>query len=514
MRKSLIVGILFLAAIFYIATRTHKQLSPFTQYANLIPNSYRLGFSTLNQELSQQTLKIHGTIPSWLEGTLFRNGPAKFNTSSSYVADWFDGLAMIHAFSITHGTVVYSNKYLISDDFLTVQKTGKMSYGGFAQDPCTSWFKKLSSIFIPGNTKEYQLPNANVNIAHYSGKFIALTETPLPIEFDPVTLATLGGYAYSDNYPKRNIHDTPHPHYDPQRKEHLGYFTQFGRKSSHNLFRIKDGSQAREVIASVEIKEPSYMHSFTITPQYAILTALPLVVNPLDLLLKNKAFIKNFKWKPELGTKLIVIDRINNIVKKIYTTEAFFAFHTVNAFEEEDRLILDIITHPTAQGIGNAELTKLLGPTHKNAHADDTGTLKRYTMHASGAVTIQQLSQESIELPRINYAYNGINYNFLYAYTKGELCIPYVATQLLKINVATGNAIRWQAPNCFVGEPVFIASPNATKEDDGVILSVILDAEQNCSFLLILDAQSFQEIARAYVPHSIPFGIHGIFSKL
>ncbi len=46
-------------------------------------------------------------------------------------------------------------------------------------------------------------------------------------------------------------------------------------------------------------------------------------------------------------------------------------------------------------------------------------------------------------------------------------------------------------------------------EDDGVILSVVLDPNSGQSFLLILDSKSFKEIARALVPHHIPFGIHG-----
>ena len=37
----------------------------------------------------------------------------------------------------------------------------------------------------------------------------------------------------------------------------------------------------------------------------------------------------------------------------------------------------------------------------------------------------------------------------------------------------------------------------------------ILDSNSGKSFLLILDSKSFKEITRAFVPHHIPFGIHG-----
>ena len=56
---------------------------------------------------------------------------------------------------------------------------------------------------------------------------------------------------------------------------------------------------------------------------------------------------------------------------------------------------------------------------------------------------------------------------------------------------------------------MFVATPGAADEDDGVILSVVLDAKKASSFLLILDASSFRELARAEVSHHIPFGFHG-----
>jgi beta,beta-carotene 9',10'-dioxygenase len=60
---------------------------------------------------------------------------------------------------------------------------------------------------------------------------------------------------------------------------------------------------------------------------------------------------------------------------------------------------------------------------------------------------------------------------------------------------------------------VFVPAPQADHEDDGVLLSVVLDGRTGNSFLLVLDAASLQELARAEVPHQIPFGFHGQFAK-
>jgi hypothetical protein len=42
-----------------------------------------------------------------------------------------------------------------------------------------------------------------------------------------------------------------------------------------------------------------------------------------------------------------------------------------------------------------------------------------------------------------------------------------------------------------------------------VILAVVFDGKDGTSFLLALDAETFQVLGRAIVPHHIPFGLHG-----
>lgn len=53
--------------------------------------------------------------------------------------------------------------------------------------------------------------------------------------------------------------------------------------------------------------------------------------------------------------------------------------------------------------------------------------------------------------------------------------------------------------------------PSAKSEDDGVLLSVVLDVQKKNSFLLVLDAKDLKEIARAQVPQHITFDLHGQF---
>jgi carotenoid cleavage dioxygenase-like enzyme len=60
---------------------------------------------------------------------------------------------------------------------------------------------------------------------------------------------------------------------------------------------------------------------------------------------------------------------------------------------------------------------------------------------------------------------------------------------------------------------VFAGRPGRDSEDDGAVLSVVFDSSTARSFLLVLDAETFEERARAEVPHHVPIGFHGQFMR-
>lgn len=63
---------------------------------------------------------------------------------------------------------------------------------------------------------------------------------------------------------------------------------------------------------------------------------------------------------------------------------------------------------------------------------------------------------------------------------------------------------------CREGEPTFIPAPNATSEDEGVVVTLVMGATGK-SFMLCLDGQTFQEVARAELPYALPYRFHGTF---
>jgi all-trans-8'-apo-beta-carotenal 15,15'-oxygenase len=61
-----------------------------------------------------------------------------------------------------------------------------------------------------------------------------------------------------------------------------------------------------------------------------------------------------------------------------------------------------------------------------------------------------------------------------------------------------------------VGEPIFVPHPQATEEDQGWVLSLVYDASNHRSDLVILDAQDISNpVAKLHLKHHIPYGLHG-----
>merc|ERR1712226_1006634 len=63
----------------------------------------------------------------------------------------------------------------------------------------------------------------------------------------------------------------------------------------------------REVIASMEVDQVSYMHSFAATENYMILLAVPFFVDPIAVM-KSFQPLAAFQWDSSAVTKLYVVN--------------------------------------------------------------------------------------------------------------------------------------------------------------------------------------------------------------
>ncbi|MGE0608083.1 MAG: carotenoid oxygenase family protein [Pirellulales bacterium] len=462
---------------------------------------HALGFRTQEHEVAIDRLPVQGNIPAWLRGTLLRNGPAKFEIGGKPLKHWFDGLAMLHKFSLRDGQVSYANRFLRSHTYQESLRTGRISAAQFASDPCRSLFRRVMSLFVPRPTD-----NASVSITRLANRVLAMTETPLPVEFDPRTLETVGLLNFDDKLAGHL--STAHPHYDAATGETFNYLTRFSYRSEYQVYRVASGQTRREVFSRQKTREPSYMHSFALTPRYVVLTQFPLVVRPLPALLSGKAFIENYRWQPQRGTRLLVFERDGGRLRGEYDAPPLMAFHHIDAWERGDELWMDLAAYDDASIIQSLYLDRLQAGERRYERA----SLRRLRLPLAGReATCDIVSSQSIELPRIDPRRQQQAYRYAYGVSIGPIGAAEFSDQLVKTDVDSGTTRTWREADCFPGEPVFVPAPDSAVEDAGVVLSVVLDGRDGCSFLLLLDASSFTEIARAAVPQHIPFGFHGDF---
>ncbi len=467
--------------------------------------SYALGFQTLESEVELEKAPVTGRIPSWLSGTLVRTGPAKFEVGQQKFNHWFDGLGMLHRFSLEGGEVSYGNKFIQSKAYMEAMENDQISFREFATDPDPDQFRHVSHGYEPHGTD-----NAIVNIVKIRDKILATTQMPLPIEFDPKTLKTKGTFDFEDNVP--DGFTTPHPQVDSENGYLYNFTISLDPPVSHNLYRF-DGT-TRELLTIIPTEAPSFLNSFALTDRYVIFVEQPYRLDYMSLIAGGKAFASCFDWNPDEPCRFWVIDRSDGEVVGTLETDAFFFLHHINAYEEAGDLVVDMITYEDPEIIQALYLDNLrAGGSIPVPH------VQRFRLSvAADGVEAEALGDAFVELPCINSEMvNGRPYRYFYGFggygseLDGVALTFESANSLIKVDAGGGETKVWRQENCFPGGPSFVAQPGGTEEDDGVILSIVLDAAASQSFLLVLDARTMQELGRADLPHHVPFSLGGNF---
>lgn len=470
--------------------------------ATATSSDYRLGFTTQEHEIDDERLELEGTLPPWLGGTLLRTGPALFEVGERTVNHLFDGMAMLHRFSIAGGEVSYGCRFLRSKAYQAASK-GQIAYREFATDPCRALYGTVSTDFEPAPPTD----NGSVLVGRLQDRFLAMTETPMPLIFDPKTLETNGVPAYE----APGYHCTAHPHNDRTTGELYGFATAVHGPVAYRVYGQMD-ERTQRIIAEIPVEQPSYMHTFGMTENYFVLMELPFVVDPTAVVYSGRPFIENYRWYPGRGTTFLVIDRQTGELVKRLKTDPFFCFHQINAYEEDGEIIFDLCAFDNAQIVEDFYLERL-----RAGNPPSVAPLPwRYHLPLDGGEVSRELLAEAVfELPQINYEdHNGRPYR--YSYGIGIAASPTPSgwlDQIVKIDAETKQRAVWLQPGVFPLEPVFAKHPEAQAEDDGVLLSVCLDTEAGNSFLLVLDARDLNELARAHTSQHIPWHFHGLFSS-
>ncbi|MFC7153857.1 carotenoid oxygenase family protein [Halomarina halobia] len=481
---------------------------------------YGLGFRSLDAEV-ETSLPVEGSLPAWLSGSLVRNGPALFEVGGRPVAHWFDGLAMLRRFAFDGGRVDYRNRFLRSGAYRTA-RDGHLVPGFADVGSGDSALARFATLLVTAVTDSVDVPlprvsrcparrpadNANVIVERIGGEYVALTEAPYRVAVDPETLATLG--TVRPNLPRGHL-TCAHLHHDRETGEVVGYDTRFGHPSRY-LVHATAASGERRLLASLAVRDPSYMHSFALTPNYVVLTEFPLVVDPLDLLRPDRrdAFIDAYRWEPERGTRVTVLDRRTGGVVARPVADPLFGFHHVNAFERGDELVCDLVTFPDPSPVEGMYLDVLRGEAYEAPGGALTRLRIELRARGTPPISMETRYDGGITLPRLSPRVRGREHRYVYGQGTHERVTDF-AHEVVKVDATTGETRRFSRDGWYFGEPVFVPAPRPAAEDEGVALTVALDVDAGHSWLVVLDGEAFEERARAALPHAVPFDFHGQF---
>ncbi|WP_336133368.1 carotenoid oxygenase family protein [Natronomonas amylolytica] len=459
--------------------------------------AYELGFQSLDEEVVDRRLPVEGSVPTWLSGALIRNGPGSFEFGGERATHWFDGLAMLRRYGFEDGEVRYTNRFLRSEAYEDAQSgatAGEFASGGGPLREARRWLRALGP---PASTD-----NANVHVARFGDHYVALTEAPRRVAFDPTTLETRGEFRWNDEI--REHLATAHFSVDPHRGETVGYATAFGRQSNYHFYRVPDGSAEREQFASVDAEGPGYVHDIAITEHYAVLVEPPLRIALLRALLPwREGLLDMLEYDADRDARFVVVDRDSGALVADLRTDPFFVFHHVNAYEDGSDVVVDLVAFEDAAIVEALTFDALSADAF--AAAPD-GRLVRFRLSPdSEAVTRTRQYDGGLEMPTVPRAVRGRHYRYAYAQATDRRG----ANGLAKIDVESGTANEWWERGVYVEEPRMVQHPEADAEDDGVVLAPALDTEAERSMLLLFDARTLTELARAPLPHVVPFGFHG-----
>jgi carotenoid cleavage dioxygenase len=418
-------------------------------------------FAPVFEEVTETKLSVTGVIPPELNGKYFRNGA---NPHTGVSGDWFIGQGMVHGVELKGGKATwYRNRYV--QTALLHKDNPK-----------------------PEDYADLKNSMANTHVIRHVGKIMAITEVSLPIQLTP-TLDTIGAYTFDG---KLNGPMTAHPKICPITGEMLffGYsimppFLTYYRAS-------KDGTLVQSEV--IDVPGPTMMHDLNITENFVIFLDLPMVFDPETI--GNGGL--GIRFDESYGARLGVMPRNGKSADvRWFDIEPCYVFHTLNAYEDGDEVVLDGC--------------RLVGYMVEGMTKSPLPNLYQWRINLkTGQVSESQVDDSSLDFPRVPDRKVGQSYRYGYLAEVGPT-VP-IMTGYHKYDMRTRSRTTHALKNGEEGnEAVFVPAASGTSEDDGYLMTYVYKPDTNTSDLLIMDASNMASdpVARIHLPVRVPAGFHG-----
>ncbi len=435
----------------------------------------------LGREHGFEPLRVEGTLPANLRGTLYRNGPGQLGQFGRRYRHAFEADGAVTAIRIEGGRAAGASLVTPSAGLVAERAAQRLLYGLSAP-----WPRRFASA-LRGHRKN----TANTSVAMWQGRLFALMEGGLPTELDPETLAMkgesdLGGVVHGMF--------SAHPHRVDSRKTLYNFGLEYGRKTRLHCYALPDDGPARH-LAAIPLAGPPMLHDFIATDTHLVFFVSPVRVHIPRMLLQVGSFEQLFQWRPEHGVEVICvpIDRPDEVVR--FTVDAFYQWHFANAFSRSaTELVVDYVRYP------NFDTFSEIGAyaRGRDGNALGAGRYHRATIDlAAKKLRSRELSELACEFPTVGPGVRGAEHARTYA-VFGDL------DRIGAIETASGRVTAHQLPaGELASEPLYA---------DGYLLSLCHAKDR--AFVAIYDTTKIPEgpVAKIWIDHHVPITFHGVYA--
>lgn len=440
---------------------------------------------------------IEGTIPTDIDGVYLRNTENPVHQPLGRYHP-FDGDGMLHQIDIKNGKADYRNRFVRTRGFVAEQIEGGALWGGIQDGPGTS---KRPGFGAHGSLKDASSTDVVIHGGKAVSTFYQCGEAYL---LDPETLEQVGVAPW---VPLDGV--SAHTKTDERTGEML--FFNYSKYAPYMHYGVidKDGKQVH--YTPVPLPGPRLPHDMTFSQNYSILNDFPLF---WDEGLLEKGY--HAARLHDLPSRFAVIPRYGT-EKDIRWFEAdpTYVLHFLNAYEEGDEIVMDGYFQEVPMPEPLAGQPK--GLDRMMAYLDEhsfKSKLHRWRFNMkTGETTEGHLDDRVLEFGVINNRYAGRKNRYAYSTTTKPGW--FLFNGFVKHDLETGESWQITLPDGrYASESPFVPRINAKDEDDGYLISFIIDENAGTSECILVDCKKFEEgpVCRIALPHKISSGTHACWA--
>ena len=352
-------------------------------------------------------------------------------------------------------------------------------------------------------------------------------------EIDPITLLPKRLFSYANLNDKfSGTAAVPKIVVDQQRGEAVHMTCELGLDTKYKIFAIADEDPFEPVgyVVSEMSAKPSLIHSFALTPNYVIVPAYPFKAGASNwrMALSKVDYMSKLEFNPADYTRFFVIDRQKRQVICVYKSLPVFGYTVINAFEDPatQSVFVDIACYDNdtirhcfhMKNLRTAGMPPLPQTTVRRfclAKLPDAARVYRLNPTNLPVASFSHRTEFPCEWASCNPRFNMLPYRYAYGVSMSADArdnANQIYNTLVKADLELKKYAEWRSEGCYPSAPTMIPRPGANAEDDGIVMSVVLNSMTRKSFVLLLDAASWSEIARLHLPHALPFTTRSQFA--